>query len=84
MDVTKIVTKGSVPVGDNVWRGGDSLGLAVKHLAVHLEKCSGLRLVAAAALEGHFQNFTGYAVQGEFFGSQTDVEVNRGCCGRSG
>jgi hypothetical protein len=63
---------------------GGQFGLAIKHLTVYLEKCSGLRLVAAAALESRFQNFTGYAVQGEFFGSKTDVDVNRGWCGSSG
>ena len=59
---------------------GGQFWLAVKHFTVYLEKCSGLRFVAAAALEGHFQNFSGYAVQGEFFGRNADVEVNRGCC----
>ena len=58
--------------------GGGRSGLTVEHLAVYLEERGGLGFVAAATLESHIQDFTGYGVQRNFIGGQADLEVNGG------
>ena len=57
---------------------GGQFWLTVIHLLVCLEKCSGQWRAAAATPEGHFRNFSGYAVQGEFFRRKADIKSTGG------